>query len=370
MDQREELWSAYFVVCPRCESVSQADDVSCPYCGADRHGAVLTRGHASLEVDGSAAALVRAAASRFPDKPIDTASPALPASPATPMLSRNRLYAALAVGLCVVLGAYGWLRTSSSENAGVVNAELASAAGSVRKLAAPVVATAHPRAPKTTGNVEHDGTIPLAQDQFVALVNPISRAAFSTGGPAHGQPCSVTSGSASVFDTRWCDTSSPSSSSTQAAPLAEKPASLAAPVIVQTPDRVARDDVSVARRTEPVRPSAKAAHPPSKVQARTNKKEARAKPEPKSSRRTTTAEKKQSRNRAPQRAAASTQKKAEAPHPDRTGTIAAPIKPAMTASGSWTPTPAPESYESRLSADNHGAATRDDTSSSKERQAH
>lgn len=44
MDQRSGSLSLYSVICPRCETLSSVEESSCPYCGADRHGAVLTSG--------------------------------------------------------------------------------------------------------------------------------------------------------------------------------------------------------------------------------------------------------------------------------------------------------------------------------------
>ncbi len=43
MEQRGD-GSLYFVICPRCETLSSVEESVCPFCGADRHGAVLTRG--------------------------------------------------------------------------------------------------------------------------------------------------------------------------------------------------------------------------------------------------------------------------------------------------------------------------------------
>ncbi|SAK83106.1 hypothetical protein AWB76_05705 [Caballeronia temeraria] len=44
MEQRGDGSSLYFVICPRCETLSAVEESVCPFCGADRHGAVLTRG--------------------------------------------------------------------------------------------------------------------------------------------------------------------------------------------------------------------------------------------------------------------------------------------------------------------------------------
>ncbi|SAK65696.1 hypothetical protein AWB82_03619 [Caballeronia glebae] len=44
MEQRGDGSSLYFVICPRCETLSSVEESVCPFCGADRHGAVLTRG--------------------------------------------------------------------------------------------------------------------------------------------------------------------------------------------------------------------------------------------------------------------------------------------------------------------------------------
>jgi hypothetical protein len=43
-DQRASNSSPYSVICPRCETLSSVEESACPFCGADRHGAVLTRG--------------------------------------------------------------------------------------------------------------------------------------------------------------------------------------------------------------------------------------------------------------------------------------------------------------------------------------
>lgn len=44
MDQRGGGSPLYSVICPRCETLSSVDEPACPFCGADRHGAVLTKG--------------------------------------------------------------------------------------------------------------------------------------------------------------------------------------------------------------------------------------------------------------------------------------------------------------------------------------
>ena len=44
VDSRRQSSSPYSVICPRCETVSSVEEAACPYCGADRHGAVMTRG--------------------------------------------------------------------------------------------------------------------------------------------------------------------------------------------------------------------------------------------------------------------------------------------------------------------------------------
>ncbi|SPB18011.1 hypothetical protein NOV72_05210 [Caballeronia novacaledonica] len=238
MDQREELRSLYSVVCPRCETVSQADDLSCPYCGADRHGAVLTRGHASLldvGIDDAARAMVRAASSRVGESQRvepDGAEQSLHEAGVRPLLSaplkrfsRNRLVVVLTVCLLFVIGAYAWIRNASHENAGQSKPVVASAAGTVRELTAPVAPQAGSNGPKKTGAAKHEETILLAQDRSLALTYPMNH-----GFVGSASPCMVITGIPSLSATSWCSK------------LAT------APTIVETAEKGNREKVSAARR--------------------------------------------------------------------------------------------------------------------------
>jgi hypothetical protein len=254
MDQREEWRSLYSVVCPRCESISEADDLSCPYCGADRHGAVLTRARADASlavIDDALRAMVRAASSRVSDASSIGADDSGPSpqdaeSGSSFPSSRIPLFAVMAVGVCIVLAAFGWIRTASDEGAGRLKADAMDAARIVRKLVAPAAASAQPGSTKTTGPVEHEGSLALAQDRFYAMASPMSRAAFGVHGLPQASPCSVTARPASVFDAQWCDISS----SMQGALAGGSATDRAGTTVLQTAGKAPRDNIGIATPTE------------------------------------------------------------------------------------------------------------------------
>lgn len=360
MDQREELRSLYSVVCPRCETVSQADDLLCPYCGADRHGAVLTRGHASLldvGIDDSAQAMLRAASVHVKDdRPAgqDGHEPGVKAlaSPPPTRLRQSRLVMVLAVGVCFVLGAYAWIRTASYQSAGQSKTDVVSSGGTVRGLAAPVAPTARVEVIKKTPVVAHEDAKPLAQDGFLATTRLIKPVAFSGLAP-HALPCIVVTGPTSLSDTPWCD----KPAAIQGELLASKANSETGAVPLQTVDRAARNKVSVASRPVASHSTNTRGHS-SDAHARATTKSVRGKPEPQPVRRAAKNDKTHARTGTPQRAAIPAQKKAAVPVPyvEKPKSIPPPVKPGMTSSGSWTPSTAHEPSENR------SLATQDDTS--------
>lgn len=219
MDQREALRSLYSVVCPHCESVSQADEPLCPYCGADRHGAVLARGHASffeVGVDDSAHAMLQAASlhmserftAELDSREQDMREPDI-ASPIS-LLQRNWLavVAALAVGACVVLVAYAWVRIASYESAGRSKTDLASAAGTVRENFETFAPAARLDRGRNAGASVQDKTISVAQERFLGMSRPMNHPE-SSGFLRHAPLCIAVEGLPSLFETPWCDKPTP-----------------------------------------------------------------------------------------------------------------------------------------------------------------
>ena len=211
MDQREALRSLYSVVCPHCESVSQADEPLCPYCGADRHGAVLTRGHASfleVGVDDTAHALLQAASvhlsERSPAESDSREQDMREADIASPfsLLQKNWLAvaAAVAVGACVVLGAYAWVRTASYES----RTDVASAAGIVRENFTTFAPAARLDRGRNAGASVQDKTVLVAQERFLGMSRPMNHAE-SSGFLRHAPLCIAVEGLPSLFETPWCD---------------------------------------------------------------------------------------------------------------------------------------------------------------------
>lgn len=199
MNQREELRSLYCVVCPRCESVSPADNLSCPYCGADRHGAVLTRTQASLfGMDESARAMVRAASSQVGGMrrdQTDDATAAGHADRSATLLSMPSSFAVkrssitvLAVGICIVIGISAWVRTSHSPGASNGDENRVSAVGTVHKLP-PVAPAARTQPRDAAGSSTSDDAVARAQERFVAMRGVPGRATFDLPAPAGTAPC-------------------------------------------------------------------------------------------------------------------------------------------------------------------------------------
>ncbi len=124
VDQQGVRSSPYSVICPRCETLSSVEESACPFCGADRHGAVLTRG---AETAVRAVAAARGVTRHFPaygeanrlEKALgrlEGREPRLPAPvtagvPEQPRRTSNSMLATVAMagvvlGACVIARAY------------------------------------------------------------------------------------------------------------------------------------------------------------------------------------------------------------------------------------------------------------------------
>ncbi|SAL82279.1 hypothetical protein AWB74_06214 [Caballeronia arvi] len=361
MDQREEWRSLYSVVCPRCESLSQADDLPCPYCGADRHGAVLTRADASLlEIDEAVRAMVRAASARVLDDSSDgsNGSGAAPQEVGTgswllssraPLLERNTLLAVMAVGLCGILGSYGWVRNALNDGVGGSKTEAVSAVGNVREPASPV---AQLGSAKTTGIVDNKESIPLAQDHFLAMVRPMNRAAFMLHGVSPLPPCIVTALPASVFEARWCDATALTRSGVEARGVN----AWAGTIVLRTAEKTLRDTTRASRPPESSRTTS-TRHRTSYADPRVDNRAAHAKSAQQPARHVAGTTKTHAEMRMPQHAAP-LRKKTEVSHVERPNGVPLLVEPATTSSGNRRSSATPDRFDGPLQAGNRGPTVR------------
>ncbi|VXC67939.1 conserved hypothetical protein [Burkholderia sp. 8Y] len=359
MDQREELRSLYCVVCPRCESVSQADDISCPYCGADRQGAVLTRTQASLfGIDEATRAMVRAASSQVRDVRRDSSN-------AAPQTSEERRVAALlpsltgvvvkrnwiivlAVVVCVLLGSYAWVRSAHSPGIGESPGDRVSAAGTVHKLA-PIAPPTPSKEDSATESVEKGRSIPLAENRFLAMAGALGRDPFSLPALSGRTPCSAMTEPASLSGMPLCDSIAFSqapllTSETVPEPPVRKTSTIAASTEPPPTKAVTRTHARAEHQ------SAKARHQPTHVRVRAKEKTG---PTLRSVRHAKKTDKTHSRSRAAQRTPAPGQEEADALSTgvQRADAVAPPSNPAMTTAGSWSPNSATGGNRARSNTD-------------------
>lgn len=311
MDEQEELRSLYSVICPRCQSVSQAGDIACPYCGADRHGAVLTRADEPLA----------------PHEEFVQAE--LPASftvgsVSVPATKRNRT-AVFAVVLGVVAVSYGLVRAPSHESAQISAVDQVSATGAVRSAASVNRAA-------LSGN-----------DRAMQTDTSLRVVAFGVPVRSPLPPCEVEGAAAFGLRMFWCDA-----------------LSLGRPVLplgMNTPDNAAAAALTSARKdvessgTTKSRPSTKSERNESRIYASAKEKESGKRLA--GSRKTMACGHKKSEAcnaKSPVRAYAAGEKRQRAPHVAssarkrenvesfRGSSIGANASnPAMTSAGSWTP---------------------------------
>lgn len=332
MDQREELRSLYCVVCPRCESVSPADDLSCPYCGADRHGAVLTRAQASLlGIDEAARALVRAASSQVGDMrrdQVDDATRADSANQSAALVSsptyfavKRKWAAVLTVGVCVLAGIVAWVRTSHSPGAGEPHDDRVSVVGTVHKL--PPVAPA-----ARSDDVAPGGSASDAQARFLAMTNAPGRAIFALPASMDIAPCATASMPA-------CDTLAESQASSTAADTGGSTAT----VVPEAPHSIASASAKPAARKHGrvEHASVSTRQAPTHSRAHANERTTHAQPAPRSVRHAKKIDKTHPRVRTVQRTVAPPRGEADASDAPGAGTVAPVADPAMTSSASWKP---------------------------------
>lgn len=353
MDQHDELRSLYAVICPRCQSISPADDIACPYCGADRHGAMLTR------ADESAAVMLRESSSigpgvqREPYEPdsrastIEANSPSFLALPRVLSLKPSRAML-LAVCFCVVAGAYALMRATLNDSVRAQHTGV-SAVGTVG-LAAPVLPTARTNERQATKTKEGSESIPFAPDRLLAFETSLQRVAFIVPGPAHTTPCSVTPAAALGLDMLWCDPRA-SKGVPKAAELNEQRSTKTEDpnldrLMNARPSTIAQRSARVEEKQRVSRSASKSkATVASKPNTCSRKGEACTK---KVASRGSRIDKK------PQRIA-SREKKVDTASSQSSTVLPPVVNPAMTSAGSWTPSTGPDPHSGVSPPDNSGS---------------
>ncbi len=367
MDQREEWRSLYCVVCPRCESVSPADDLSCPYCGADRHGAVLTRTRASLfEFDEAARAMVRAASSQVGEmrrNQTNDATPSGSADQSAALLSLPSSFAVkpssivmLVVGMCMLIGIYAWVRISNSPGAHEAHENPVSAAGTVHKLEAVAPATRSDRH-DATGRPAPEEAVSLAQQHFLAMTGAPGRATFGLPASADIASCGLTAGPAWLASLSACDGSvatqvsqaTPDINKAASTPIPEAPHSIASAMIASP--AITKAATQTHGRVEHT--SASARHASTRSRAHASERTAHPPPTLRSVRHAKKNDKTHPRARTVQRASAPARGEYDASDAPGAGSLAPAGDPAMTSTESWKPSSVPDSRDnlrSRLRA--------------------
>lgn len=209
MDQQEELRSLYSVICPRCQSVSQAGDIACPYCGADRHGAVLTRADEPLVSPERIAKAVMPSFEAIGDAHNVAALP-----PVGPTATTRDRAAVLAVILCIMVGGYGLVRAFSQYGVHGSRDDGVSATGVVW----PVASVKHaPRANDSDAAqaFQRDRTSSITRDGSQANQGSPQPVAFNVPAPWGASSCTVDGAAAFGIGLFWCG-----SRSTQGVPRA------------------------------------------------------------------------------------------------------------------------------------------------------
>ncbi len=356
MNQREEWRSLYCVVCPRCESVSPADDLSCPYCGADRHGAVLTRTRASLfEFDEAARAMVRAASSQVGEmrrNQTNDATPSGSADQSAALLSLPSSFALkpgsivlLVVGVCLLIALYAWVRISHRPAAHEAHENRVSAAGTVHKLAAVAPAAPSDRH-DATGRSAPAEAVSLAQENFVAMAGTSGRATFGLPASADIASCGITAGPAWLASVPVCD----SLAATQASHISEAPHSIASSVTMTSP---ANTKAATPTHGRVEHTSASARHASTRPRAHAHERTTHAQHALRSAGHAKKVDKTHPRVRNAQRASTAARGESDAFDAPGVGALAPAGDPAMTSTGSWKPGSVPDSHDtlrSRLRA--------------------
>jgi hypothetical protein len=182
MDQRGTSLSLYSVICPRCETVSPMDQPACPYCGADRHGAVLTKGAATaVRAVEAARAVLHHAYERGELTPIEPIRPmqrdALLPVTARPLglpASGRRIHPVLIAGVIagVALGVVSWIRADLERASPRARLQTVSAAGEIHK--AQPAALVAPNTPEPAAQTRVFATLPpmTASPSLSCCANP------------------------------------------------------------------------------------------------------------------------------------------------------------------------------------------------------
>jgi hypothetical protein len=187
MDQRGTSLSLYSVICPRCETVSPMDQPACPYCGADRHGAVLTKGAGTaVRAVEAARAVLHHAYERGELTPVEPLRPMqhdahlpvparalglatiVPPRPAPVRKVHPALIAGVIAG--VALGVVSWIRADLDRATPRSRLETVSAAGEVHKAQPTALVAA--KAPE-----------PAAQNRFFVTALPTTASLFNGATP-------------------------------------------------------------------------------------------------------------------------------------------------------------------------------------------
>jgi hypothetical protein len=311
MDQRAGGSSLYLIICPRCESLSSVEESVCPFCGADRHGAVLTKG---AETAVRAVEAARGVTRHF-QEPSEVArvrwsvrprrrEPRLPA-PATatastvviePQRASNSILATVAMGgvvisACFLIRAYFEQHPSTARAAGLPVA----VAGSVGQQNPPKVDVAPQRIVEAT----HRGPANSSAE------TPSPLMAVAASSEVHDAPPVVV----------------------PERPVAAKhPASRAQHAVKAAPKTVSKtDSKAVSKVASKAKPAAACAH-----------KAGRACTEP-PQRRVASAEPKNRQASKSSSPAPVARTKTAPKEFQRVAAIPAPVKPAMTTDGSWKP---------------------------------
>jgi hypothetical protein len=179
VNQRGTSLSLYSVICPRCETVSPMDQPACPYCGADRHGAVMTKGaETAVRAVEAARAVLRHAYERGE---IARAEPirAYETDARLPVLARplglamivpeppapeRRLHPAAIAGVLagMALAVFAWIRSDLDRAAPRARLAAVSAAGEIGKVAEKAPPTRYFAMTLPTGAMTCCGVAPIA----------------------------------------------------------------------------------------------------------------------------------------------------------------------------------------------------------------
>jgi hypothetical protein len=196
-EHREDERPRYAVLCPRCETISNAADQFCPYCGADRHGAVITRTDSSLLEAGDAGTFKashrsQALIKEMPSSHRETGG-------ARGFLKRYRLLAMMTVSACMVIGYYGLTRMTAARSSGEPSPDLVSSSGTVHKV------VALPEGAQTGDTNKSEERVALTRNDFAVAAAPIIRVAFNLHTPTQAARCTMAARPTVSFDIGWCD---------------------------------------------------------------------------------------------------------------------------------------------------------------------